>query len=407
MTKLVSAASITGLTAAADFHGMHGVPPAPSREALLAELRKTDPSALDKIVKDIPAGFDLAPVFYSRIGKDENARIMAEYTFFVRTRFLTFLAKDHADDLRALGICENGIERMSRGLDPADIDGNMYDISIDHIIERSGSGNWGVTQTIDPDQPNNPYPNFLPNHFNNLILLPDHIHQLKNQLNDLQGFTDCKLGQGKWGLMLVPIVDANNKGYVCAAQPKNSKWHGIRFRPNNIATQLNQTAYSISLAKDALDHFAKVPEIAAILKMSKDIADARGQKPVDIANDNNAINGQSLRKAFENACANNQDADYWNKRARNAVAEVCTTLEKAHNHSKSQLNHRDDRAFRQFDDFFNSYAVKKLSNAIVYFPCEAAVETNAFLKSVSQALSKTRNQLDAKPRLHNNKSRRR
>jgi len=155
--KRISADTITDITSAKGFYDpAHPPSPdtAPSVEELCGGIRadlqhrldetrareaaskppvsKYAPTAADlerqmeefeQIIKDVPAGFRIAPVFYSRISRDENAEIHTEYQFISRPRFMRFLGENYADDLRRLGICEHGITRMKNGLDPANEQG--------------------------------------------------------------------------------------------------------------------------------------------------------------------------------------------------------------------------------------------------------------------------------------------
>lgn len=390
MTKLISAATITDITGAATFHGQAGVPPAPPRDTLIAELRKSHGNEkIDKIINNIPAGFDLVPVFYSRIDQTDNKRIMAEFTFFIRPRFLQFLGKQHADSLRAFGICEHGIERMTRGLDPATKDGVIYELSVDHIIERSGSGAWGTTQAVD-QQSRNPHRNYMPNHFDNLILLPDAIHQYKNELNTLQNGTGGD-GKSRWILMLTPVVDATSCGYVCAPQPAGSKWHNMKFRPNNIQTRLSQASYSLPIAKEAMKHFSNIPEAAAFLKTAKDYAAAQKLTPLEIANDNNVIQGKSLRKVFAEACVKNPEVGFAKDRAINAVNDVEYNLRKTYEMAASRMkNHRSTQEFYQLEEFFNIYAIYNLRKTIQDYPCPEALTTHLAFQKLEKDIQNLR-----------------
>jgi hypothetical protein len=136
----------------------------------------------------------------------------------VRPEFIRYLAENHAGELGALGICQQGIDRMKKGLDPVDPSGRLYAVNIDHIIERNGGGKASLTKEIDPQMPSGSKPTFLVNHFSNFVLLPIQVHELKNALNDLQEASKTPLGQSKWVLMIVPEAGPGYSGYVTQPQ---------------------------------------------------------------------------------------------------------------------------------------------------------------------------------------------
>lgn len=253
MEPKVSADTITDISAAAAFsRGAGG--PAPTAEELTRQIRKHMTSLIeltdkklhpqryddghdrkqrpeishgeavshlqefDKIVANVPKGFRLAPVLYSRNKFDQNDDVYIEFELRIRAEFLRFLAEQHADELRSLGICESGIALMKEGKEPLDEAGHFYDINIDHIIERSGSGTMGTTQDIDPARAPGSPPSYRVNHFSNFILLPVQIHQIKNKLNELQRTSEVPPGHVQWVLMMVPEATPGHSGYV--AQPQ-------------------------------------------------------------------------------------------------------------------------------------------------------------------------------------------
>jgi len=138
----------------------------------------------------------------------------------VRPEFMRYLAENHAAELTALGISQRGIERMKRKLDPVDENGRLYDVNIDHIIERYGGGKVSTTQEVDPQMPRGSSATYLANHFSNLLLLPTHVHEMKNSLNEFQRAANTPYGQSKWILMLVPETGPGHAGYV--AQPQST-----------------------------------------------------------------------------------------------------------------------------------------------------------------------------------------
>ncbi len=185
-----------------------------SREHLVRELED-----FENIIADLPVGFRLAPVLYSTIKHRENAGIYSQFSSCVKPQFFRFLAENHAEELKALGICSKGIKRMTQGQKPVDESNRPYDVNVDHIIERFGGGRASLTEEVDPQMPRGSQPTHLTNHFANLMLMPRDVHERKNKLNEIQGASKTPFGESKWVLMIVPEVDAKHAGYVSQPQP--------------------------------------------------------------------------------------------------------------------------------------------------------------------------------------------
>lgn len=260
--KKVSARSITQLTAGAACNDLtslaskHTV--TPSIEDLIATLREDAPdkaAQLEAAMANIPVGFALVPTLYTRIKQSENAALENEYLPSVRPQFLKFLAATQKQELRALGICEHGIARMARGLDPASVTGERYALSVDHIIERSGSGRLSDARAKDPQRRDAGAETYPVNHFANLILLPQDIHDFKNRLNALQDIGSMKDGQSRWILMLVPVTDEAHHGYVARPQPAGSALGKVtRYGP----TLYQQIGDTKKLAVDVTEVMAEL-----------------------------------------------------------------------------------------------------------------------------------------------------
>ena len=181
----------------------------------------------ESIIVRVPNGFRLAPVWYTRGVSSQNKVLEPEFHAIVRPAFLRYLAANHTAELSALGMCEKGIEQLSKGLDPIDSTGRLYAVNVDHIIERAGGGVISATEhaEIDPLMPQGSGPTHRINHFSNLILMPIHVHEIKNSLNHLQfrlkkNGPDIKEGESIWMLMLVPETGPEHTGYV--AQPQGN-----------------------------------------------------------------------------------------------------------------------------------------------------------------------------------------
>lgn len=174
------------------------------------KLQKSIDSQKDKLKKfeealeNIPPQFTLSELVYTRISKEQNEKTEREYSDYVRPRFLMFLADKFPAELKKLGICDHGIKRMKNGLDPADEDRAVYNMTVDHIIERSGSGDWGHDQELDEAIHNGHRKTYKVNHFSNLILLPASIHDgIKNAINEVQELPHLKPGDTSWAMMMV------------------------------------------------------------------------------------------------------------------------------------------------------------------------------------------------------------
>lgn len=256
----VSADTITALTSSPDF--AIDVPTAPSKEDIVKETRRTlttvvtdilatrevrmacgrgvsqifNRSALraerrldqfNNILRNIPVGFRIVPVFYDTacarlIDKYENSSAVhdmkKEFSRAVKPQFLMHLATHYVSELINLGICAYGVEQMRKGFDPVNAQGVPYPVSVDHIVERAGSGLWGCSKQQDPDRPADSAPSLRVNHFGNLVLLPNQVHILKNIFNDLQHEDHNASLRRKWMMMLVPVRNENFSGFVCPPQ---------------------------------------------------------------------------------------------------------------------------------------------------------------------------------------------
>jgi hypothetical protein len=218
----------------------------------------------EKIVANPPNGFCLAPVLYSPIEQGQNARVYSQFSSRVRPKFMRYLAENHAEELGALGICPQGIERMKKGLDPVDPSGRLYDVNVDHIIERFGGGKASLTEEVDPLMPPGSKPTYLVNHFSNFILLPTWVHELKNDLNELQGAVKTPPGQSKWVLMIVPQACPEHSSYVAQPQghlqTRQANLHARNTTPLQLA---ESTAYQVN---SILDGAASNPAQKDLLK---------------------------------------------------------------------------------------------------------------------------------------------
>lgn len=250
--KKVSAATITDLTAAAALAADQLSSP-PSVDELLNRLRATDPDRakeFETLLEKMPQGFALVPVLYTRVAQSRQASMDAEYTLSVRQRFIKFLGQTQQQALRDLGICEHGIARMARGLDPANVKGDRYEVSVDHMIERSGCGTMAEARVRDAVRDDANADTYAVNHFNNLVLLPQDVHDYKNRLNNLQSMTQVREGESRWVLMIAPVVSAQNPGFVCPPPAKDSVLGKLVVRPPSQHQKIGEIK---SVAVEALE----------------------------------------------------------------------------------------------------------------------------------------------------------
>ncbi len=242
-------------------------------------VRDRDIHAANKALNDIPEGFRLEPIVYTRVSKDQNKIVYNEFRDFVRPRFMRFLANYYADDLKTLGICDYGIKRMSQGIDPCDSDGRLYDISVDHIIERAGSGKMAYTKAEDQKlQGMCEFEDFKPtywvNHFDNLMLLPNQIHfDRKNAINDIQQMhRGLKEHESVWGVMMAPVRTKNAGEYIYRPMANRMDEYGVQKRKMTFETHVHHTFYLSQQLDEALNGFNDDPHIKKTYHLLHQIA---------------------------------------------------------------------------------------------------------------------------------------
>lgn len=268
MDKLVGAENITEISVAGAF--VDDFPPPPDA---LQTLRMLEQKARKNPQDTYEAGFLRAltrmptdmvpvPVLYSRIGYLENKEIWHEYNTVVLPQYLRFLAENHAADLRTLGICEFGIHRMKCGLYPANEEGALYEISVDHVIERAGSGVYGRRKSKDPFLPADAPETFEINHIANLCLMPTSVHsRVKNAINDMQAayMQVCESDSG-WTVMAVWQRPQPGKGHIYIPGGADRKKFPITPRKNiRFERYLRDAGFMMDQACQALLDFKKQP----------------------------------------------------------------------------------------------------------------------------------------------------
>jgi len=350
---------------------------------------KANQKMFEELLDDVPAGFRLAPTFYSRITMEENDKIREEYSYHVRPRFLKFLGENYADDLRKLGIAEEGIERMKGGLDPEDADGKKYNLNVDHIIERAGSGTMGKTKSPDPDSPHC-RETFDINHFGNFILLPEPVHEFKNKLNDLQVASDMPYGQGKWILMMVPERNAKHHGFVAQPQPATSKLKGVEAHYPGI----NHSRYILDVITAEIAEMKETGDIRNIVRGL--VTEAGDQKVAEIADMDARKKKGGLRQKFNAAIAKDKDSEFIvNGLVRPAIKDVTDTLTKLFRHVSYDTKGRREQDFWEFARLFRSAQVKNLRVDIEALPVPEAAEMHRAFNLLEKDINKLADKLDA------------
>jgi hypothetical protein len=223
-----------------------------SRDKAQKELDK-----FDDFIAHVPNGFKLAPVWYSKVPTEQAHSVRKQFSEYVRPAFLRFLAANHADELKALGISPRGIERMKSGHNPINESGKMFAVNVDHIMELAGAGQASYNKETDPDMPAGSKPTYMADHFKNFVLLPMETHELKNMLNMLQGMDKIQPGHGDWILMMVPEKAPGYSGYVARPQhgPLKNMAAGSREQlAVQITNPLSVAVEDFFLAMNALEN---------------------------------------------------------------------------------------------------------------------------------------------------------
>lgn len=152
-----------------------------------------------------------------------------------KTVFIHDLARTHSDELRALGICDHGIDCMLADKNIENDDELTYQINVDHIIDLSGCGTLGLRgdkHAVDE---------------NNQQLMTVHIHDgFKNKLKSIQNMLQEDEIDEQWIVTLAPLRMENRSGLVAFPQKKGTPFSGIQLVNKRIP---NAARYTKSLIK--------------------------------------------------------------------------------------------------------------------------------------------------------------
>lgn len=420
MAKRVSAETITEITSSPGFVPPGKVPTPPSAEDLIEATRKDIAARVEKFnrllsgplsnedtlrareslakakadkenfetaIKEVPEGFKLVPVLYSKITQEQNGAIHNEYLSNVRSRFLKFIGENHADAARKLGICEHGIDRMKQGLDPADSEGRPYEMNIDHIIERAGSGLWAQSKEKDPDQAPEVEDKFRQNHFGNLILIPEKIHNYKNMLNNLQRIGQLQPGESKWVLMMVPERNEQNPGFICPPQTPGSRWDILSVRPKDPSRDTHHADFIVKQTNDRIREFRAIPLAERTMQVIETIAQAYGRPAVEMP-DESVKGRRSLSQIFNDIIAHDDKAREIEKLMRPMLKEAAFSINKAFDTAIDHLGdpERGQKLLANFAGFFRSGAMKTLRDQVSKMPLAEAAEVHKLCKTIERDL---------------------
>lgn len=418
MAQRVSADTITQITAAPAFSGANKTLAPPTAQELIDKIRQNLQTGIDRarkgavepvvegeekpdyakklaralqkqsqfenMMQNPPEGFRYVPVYYSKIdGSTDAVEIKNEYSFKVRPQFLKFIADNHADALKKMGICDHGISRMKQGLDPSDGQGHFYEVNVDHIIERSGSGKWGIGTESDQDQHNKSSRHRV-NHFGNLMLMPEHVHEQKNILNNIQMTGNLTVGEGAWILMMVPERNAVHCGFVCPPQNPGHQLAGMRFRPDDINREISHAHFVTEAAAENLRRYNSNPLLANIIKTFDEISVLKHTTIADIANDN----GSHLRNIFNDVISYDPRArvytdDFLKPAIREAATSIRNVFDKvAAARGKPGYN----RDLESFTRFYQGKTVQAMRAEAVRLPIEEASEMQKVFREIDALL---------------------
>ncbi len=348
---------------------------------------QVDKEQFETALKEVPEGFKLVPVLYSKITQEQNGAIHEEYLTNVRSRFLQFIGENHAEAARKLGICDTGIERMKRGLDPADSEGRPYEMNIDHIIERAGSGLWANSKEKDPDQNAEVEDKFRQNHFGNLILIPEKIHNYKNMLNNLQRISQLQPGESKWVLMMVPERNEQNAGFICPPQTPGSRWDILAVRPHDPARDTHHADFIVKQTNDRIREFRSNPIADKTLQAIEEVARKYKRSVVDMADDRVKGRG-SLSKIFNDLLDHDEAARDIEKLMRPLLKECAASINKAFESAVDNMGDpvKGQKLIASFAGFFRGGAMKTLRDQASKLPVPEAKEISDLCATIERDL---------------------
>jgi len=189
-------------------------------------FRQSKERFLASVNGEIPEGFELVPVLaHPKNFKGHYEECTKEYDKTIQSQFTKFVAEKYLPYFKKMGVSKYVTRLMQEGF----ILGDAFYASIDHIIERSLAGKLAAKKAKDPNnKENNSYVSLI-NHFNNLVLIPQKIHNLKNTIRDAQ-FDLYPISEPTYMLMLTPKqAGGNDPEFMAQLNPNNQKF-GIKIK---------------------------------------------------------------------------------------------------------------------------------------------------------------------------------
>ncbi len=199
--------------------------------------RKNKSDAIKKAIKrlenfeqitssKLPNGFKLAVIVSSEVKIPKKSG----YAFkAAKTKISKLVAEKYPEELKALGICDYGINEMCFGFSACNKQGILYDIDWDHIIEQKQCGN------------------FYPNEIKNFILIPRQIHTLKNILRNSQETFASSDQKEHYSIALIPEAPKpETSGFI--APPQTDDKYKLKLYDIHTGTCLYQMSHALDTA---------------------------------------------------------------------------------------------------------------------------------------------------------------
>jgi hypothetical protein len=351
---------------------------------LAANYAKRDSDTLEYIMKNVPKGFRLAPVWHAPLDDNQKRLVLNDYKSVVRP-FLRHVATHYPHELAALGIGRRGIRELQHGLEPFDNDHTPYNLSIDHIVERGGAGRRGVDKAFDPLNPGALKPRYLVNHFENMILLPQQVHDFKNALLHLQMPSARLRNKEQWVLTLAPVRDENNAGFVCPPQPAKHRLRGLQRRAHTALRCIVRAAAAANMTTAAIGEMKSHPALRPLMRLFRNIANDNRGTVAELAVERRTgvpdLAGQFADVAAAEPRIGAQERDI----VRPAIADMAAQIAHVFNETAAADGRPEGAAlYRKFRRFHRSGNLKKLRRAVGSLPFAEAAAMMDVLRDVDR-----------------------
>ena len=383
---------------------LHQSDTTPTAQEMIDQIRvklssnEEDLKKFNSLLRDMPNGFCLKPIKYTKIEPKQNDKIRREFVTQVREDFLKFLANNHSEKLFALGITKHGIKQMKNGSDPENKNGVPYNLNVDHKIDISGSGSKLHKKKIDSLMPTDNGKTFLPNHFSNLILLPNGLHDLKNWLINLQKASKTKIGQSIWVLTMVPETVSGRSGFVAAPQDSSHPLYGLTLRSTGTSSKINGAHNRAIETAKAIRKLRSDPTIDLILTNTGKKAERLGGTVVEILmrqeKHPDAI-PQSLSKIFNRVVScDPYSQEFLNTSIEPLIEETTKRVKAAFVAVK--LSKEDHNTLNRFNQVFYGHDICNLREEIKDLPIGPAMELHKTLQKIGKSTFVASNAMNRK-----------